>query len=171
MVVGESVQDSLVELVVTVRVTVPVNPSRGAIVIADVPVTPTSTDRLVGFAEIVKSGDDCCVTVTETFVEWERDPLDPVTVTVYVPAAVEDCAETVSVDVAVPPDERVTLEGLRVAVGPVGETTEERATAPVKPPMLVNEIVDLPDEPAGTVSVTGLAEMRKSTTLTLTMAE
>jgi hypothetical protein len=53
----------------------------------------------------------------------------------------------VSVDVAVPPDERVTLEGLRVAVGPVGETREERATAPVNPPMLVNEIVDLPDEP------------------------
>jgi hypothetical protein len=59
MVVGEIVQDSLVELAATVSVTVPVNPSRGAIVIAEVAATPTLADRLVGLAEIEKSGDDC----------------------------------------------------------------------------------------------------------------
>ena len=36
----------------------------------------------VGFAHMLKSGVEGCVTVTETVAEWRRDPLVPVTVTV-----------------------------------------------------------------------------------------
>jgi hypothetical protein len=36
----------------------------------------------VGFADILKSGVDWVATVTETLVEWLREPLVPVTVTV-----------------------------------------------------------------------------------------
>jgi hypothetical protein len=35
-----------------------------------------------GFADILKSGVDWVVTVTETLAEWLREPLVPVTVTV-----------------------------------------------------------------------------------------
>ncbi len=45
-----------VELVVTARVTVPVNPFKGATVIVEVPVAPTFTVEMVGDAETVKFG-------------------------------------------------------------------------------------------------------------------
>ena len=69
------------------------------------------------------------------------------------------------------PDDSVTVAGFRDAVGPVGETVEERLTVPVNPPMLISEIVDVADEPAGTLIDGGLAEMRKSATMRLTEAE
>ncbi len=69
---------------VEVRATVPVNPLTGATVIVDVAAAPASALMLVGLAVTVKS-----VTVTVTVAEWERDPLVPVTVTVYVPAGPE----------------------------------------------------------------------------------
>lgn len=49
------VHDRLVELVVTARVTVPVNPFRGATVIVDVPTTPMLTVALRGLTVTVKS--------------------------------------------------------------------------------------------------------------------
>jgi len=54
--VEDRVQVRLVELVVTARVTVPVNPLTGLIVIDDVPATPTETATLIGLAAMVKSG-------------------------------------------------------------------------------------------------------------------
>jgi hypothetical protein len=58
-----------VELVVRARVTVPVKPFRGATVTVEVPPTPALTVTLVGFVEMVKSGDDDCATETLTLVE------------------------------------------------------------------------------------------------------
>jgi hypothetical protein len=56
MLVEDSVQERLVELVPTKRVTVPVKPLTGDAVIVDVPATPTVTVALVGFAVSEKSG-------------------------------------------------------------------------------------------------------------------
>jgi hypothetical protein len=56
MLVEDSVQERLVELVVTDRVTVPVKPLTGDTVIVDEPATPTVTVALVGFAVTEKSG-------------------------------------------------------------------------------------------------------------------
>jgi hypothetical protein len=80
MVVGLRLQERLVELVVTVRVTVPVKPFRGAMVMVEDPLTPALTVTLVGLDEMAKSGEDVW-TDTETIAECERDPLVPVTVT------------------------------------------------------------------------------------------
>lgn len=53
--VEDKVQARFVELVVTARVTVPVNPFTAATVIVEVPATPVLTDKLVGLAVIPKS--------------------------------------------------------------------------------------------------------------------
>jgi hypothetical protein len=79
-VVDDSLHERLVELVVTVRVTVPVKPFRGATVMVEVPLAPGSTVTLVGLDEIVKSGDEVW-TETKTLVECEREPLVPMSVT------------------------------------------------------------------------------------------
>ena len=79
IVLDESVHDRLVELVVTVRVTVPVKVFRGATVTVEVPLTPALMVTVVGLDEMTKSGDDW--TETDTLVECEREPLVPVIVT------------------------------------------------------------------------------------------
>jgi len=48
----------------------------------DVPDDPWTIVSVAGFAAMTKSGDDGCVTVTETLAEWVIVPLVPVTVTV-----------------------------------------------------------------------------------------
>lgn len=54
--VEDKVHTRFVELVVTARVTVPVNPLSGATVIVEVPATPAFTFTLVGAAVTEKSG-------------------------------------------------------------------------------------------------------------------
>lgn len=54
-VVAVSEHDSPVELVLTTRVTVPLKPFRGLIVIIEFPELPTVCVRSVGFADIPKS--------------------------------------------------------------------------------------------------------------------
>jgi len=80
MLVDDSLHERLVELVVADRLTVPVKPFRGATLIVEAPPTPALKVMLVGLEEMVKSGEDVW-TETETLVEWVRDPLVPVTVT------------------------------------------------------------------------------------------
>ena len=63
-----------------VSATVPLNPLTAVTVIVDVPEPATMKPKLAGLAVSVKSR-----TVTVTLVLWIRDPLVPVTVTVYVP--------------------------------------------------------------------------------------
>ena len=60
-----------------VSVTVPVKLLTGATAIVDVPVAPASAVTVVGAAETEKS-----FTMTVTVVEWLREPLAPVIVTV-----------------------------------------------------------------------------------------
>ncbi len=54
MLVEDSVQDRLVELVETAKVTVPAKPLTGATVIVEVPATPALTVMLVRLAVTVK---------------------------------------------------------------------------------------------------------------------
>lgn len=64
------------------RLTVPENPPRLVSEIVDVPDEPWIIFSEEGFADIAKSGLGGCATVTVTLVEWESDPLVPVTVAV-----------------------------------------------------------------------------------------
>jgi hypothetical protein len=65
---------------VVLRLTVPLKPFIPLMVMMKVAEAPLATVWLVGVAIIVKSGVP--VTVTETVVECDNDPLVPVTVTV-----------------------------------------------------------------------------------------
>jgi hypothetical protein len=55
IVAGDRVQARFVELVVTVRVTVPINPFCDDTVMVELPATPALTVRVDGLADIVKS--------------------------------------------------------------------------------------------------------------------
>ena len=68
MLLEERVQARFVEFVVVTRATVPVKPFSGATVMEEVAVAPTFAITLPGLADIVKSGDDGCVTDTEMLV-------------------------------------------------------------------------------------------------------
>jgi len=52
---GDRVQEMLEELVVTVRVTVPINPFSDETVMVELPATPALTVTVVGLADIAKS--------------------------------------------------------------------------------------------------------------------
>jgi len=67
-------------LTVAVRLTVPLNPLMGVMVIVVVPVPPTDMVNEAGLAVMVKSGVVTCSVITA--VVWESKPLVPVTVTV-----------------------------------------------------------------------------------------
>ncbi len=75
--VGVRVHARLVELVVTVRLTVPVKPPTPCTVIVLMAEIPVFTVAEVGLAVKVKS-----VTLTVAIALCDRDPLAPVTVTV-----------------------------------------------------------------------------------------
>ena len=75
--VEPKVQTKLVELVVTARLTVPVNPPKGETAMDEVPVAPALVLRLVGVTTTVKS-----CTITVTLVELVVAPLAAFTVTV-----------------------------------------------------------------------------------------
>ncbi len=121
-------------------VTVPAKPLTLPSWIEEVPEAPLWMVRDVEPEEMVKS-----TTFTITCTEWERDPMVPVMVTLYVPTVPE---LRVSVDEAVPPGLRLTLVGLTEAVRPLGDTDVERLIMPVKPAILLRLIVvadELPD--------------------------
>ncbi len=62
----------------------------------------------------------------------------------------------------VPPEERLTLVGLREAVRPEeGETDAERATLPEKVLRLARLMTEVPDDPDWIVRLVGLLEMLK----------
>ena len=66
--------------ILSVRVTVPPKPFRLVTVIVELEFASRCKVNEVGFATIEKSG--AVLTVTRTLVECDRDPLDPITVTV-----------------------------------------------------------------------------------------
>jgi len=73
--------------------------------------------------------------------------------------------DTNKVDVAVPPDAKVTLVGVRVDTGAFlveGEMLAERLTVPLNPFTLLSMIDEVAVEPCCTFWEAGLAEMEKS---------
>jgi hypothetical protein len=80
--------------------------------------------------EIVKSGVGGGLTTNVTVAECVRLPLVPVTVRVYVPAAVEPEVATLIVEEPEP----LIEDELKVAEAPDGKPPAVRLTAPVKPP-------------------------------------
>jgi hypothetical protein len=70
--------------------------------------------------------------------------------------------DTVSVDEPVPPDERPTLLGFRVAVKPDGATEVDSVTVPEKLLMLARLIVVMFDEPRLTMRLGRTLDMLKS---------
>ena len=146
MLAGVRVQVRPAGETVDVRATVPVNPFTGATVIVEVAAVPALTLTLVGLAVTVKS-----LTVTVTVAECVRDPLVPVTVTVYTPAGpVQDRADVWDAP-------RTMLAGVRVQVRPAGETVEVRATVPVKPFTGATVIVEVAAVPTLTATLVGAA--------------
>lgn len=74
--------------------------------------------------------------------------------------------ETVNVEVTEPPDERVTLAGLNVALSPAAETVELRLTGPESAFRLARVTVEVVADPDETTREVGLAEIVKSGPLT-----
>jgi len=64
-----------------------------------------------------------------------------------VPVAAEAETATVKVELAEPPEVKVTEVGLKVVVTPVGAPETERLTLPVKPLSEVSVIVEVPELP------------------------
>ena len=76
---------------------------------------------------------------------WESVPLVAVTLTLNVPvAALADV--TFRVELPAPFEVSVIVEGLRLVVGPVGETEAAMVTVPVNELRLVTVMVDFPEE-------------------------
>src|SRR2546426_8506311 len=110
-------------------------------------------------ADILKSGP---TTWTVTIVEWDREPLVPVTLAVYVPVAAVADAVTFSTEFAVPPEDRVTLDGLRFQVCPWGAVFVCKLTGPVKLFRLVRVMVEMAELPCWTVMLVGFDKVEKS---------
>ena len=90
---------------------------------------------------------------------WVMGPLVASMVTVYVPGVVE---LTARVEVAGPSIVKVTAAGLKVTVGPDGETLAERVTPPAKPLRLLTVMLDAAVWPAIMTRVFRLVVMIKS---------
>jgi hypothetical protein len=131
----------------------------------DDPLEPARKLTMDGLAAMLNPDDATTLTLMAT--EWDREPLVPVIVTVYVPTVLE---LRVRVEVPEPPDTRATLIGLREAVVPEGETDAARLTVPAKPFRLVRVMVDCEEEPEVIVRLVG-AETVKSVTLTVTWTD
>ena len=96
-----------------------------------------------------------------TVAVFEVEPEVPVTVTVYVPEAPEVLV-IVIVDVVLPFDGGVTELGEKEAETPAGRPEAVRATAELKPFVLVTVTVLLPAWPGFSVSEAGEADTEKS---------
>ena len=95
-----------------------------------------------GDADSAKLGCACAVTVSVTVVvRWSPPPL-PVTVMGYVPTGV--LAPTVMVIAEVPDPGAGIVDGLKLTVVPDGIPDADKVMAPLKPPLIVLVIVDVP---------------------------
>lgn len=141
------------------KVTLPVNPPDGVMVIVDVPFADRLMVRLVGDADRVKLPVTAAVTVSETVAVCVMPPPVPVTVIVYVPAVV--VAATAMVMVEVPEPGAAMGVGLKLTVTPVGWPAAVNAMAESKPPATLVVIVDVPLLPRTTETAVGEAEMVK----------
>jgi len=135
------------------KVTLPVKPFVGWMVIEDVPVLPRATLRLLGEAERLKFGPG--FTAREIVVVCVKLPDVPVIVTVALPVVAVLLAVSVSVLVL------VVLVGLNEAVTPLGRPDADRAMLPVKPFWGVTGIRLFPLVPWVIVTLVGDAERPK----------
>ena len=106
---------------------------------------------------MVKSGG--AVTVTDTRVEWEIDPLVAVTVTTKDPWDVAQTVRGIPADI---PEDKETLVAASVAVSPVGETDAVNVMVPLNPLMLVTVTVETAHAPAEIVRLEGVEVTAKS---------
>lgn len=137
------------------RVTVPVNPPVGAIVIVDVADAPALTVAGVSADGVmVKPAEAAAVTVRINVVVRVTAPEVPVTVTLEVPIGVAVVVMTLRVDVPV-----VSEAGLALHVTPV-VPVHVKATVPVNPFVGDTVAVEVPDCP-GPAIVTGVAPTEK----------
>ena len=91
--------------------------------------------------------------VSETVVVCVTPPPVAVMVTVDVPVVAVLLAVNVSVELPLP---GAAIEvGLKLAVTPDGRPEADRATAELKPPLIVVEIVELPEAPCVTARLVG----------------
>ena len=138
------------------KVTLPVKPFEGVILIVLVPLLPRLIARLFGEADKVKFAPVEAFTVRLIDVVWVRLPDVPVTVTVAVPVA------AVLLAVSVNTLEEVAGFGLKDAVTPVGKPEAEKVTLPLKPFDGVIVTVLVPLVPCVIVTLLGAAERLKS---------
>ena len=155
---GENVTDAFAGVRVADNCTLPLNPLTliMARVADEVCEQPQLDGGLVMTATVerVKSAEP--FTIMLRVMEWEEDPLVPVTVTVNVPVRL---LGTVIVSVELPGEGGMdTLDGLRLAVGPVRDMDADSVIAPWNPDRLWTFIVEVPDDPAGMLRKAGLAE-------------
>jgi len=136
-------------------VTDPVNPPEGVTVIVLLPLVPCFTVKLLGEADSEKLGVAVAFTVNEIDVVWLNVPDVPVIVTDVVPV--------VAVALAVKVTTLVPVVGFvpKLAVTPLGRAEVESDTLPVKPPLGVTVIVELPLLPCVTVKLLGEADSEK----------
>ena len=154
---GENVTDAFAGVSVADNCTLPLNPLTLVIVrVAELSRQPQANAGPVmsWTVETVKSADP--FTVMLRVMECEIDPLVPVTVTVNVPVRL---LGTVIVSVELPGEGGMdTLDGLRLAVGPVRDMEADSAIVPWNPDRPWTFIADVPDDPAGMFRNAGLAE-------------
>ena len=135
------------------KVTLPMKPRTGLMVIVDVPVLPRATLRLLGDAERLKFGPG--FTVRAIVVVCVKLPDVPVIVTVALPVVAVLLAVNVSVLVL------VVLLGLNDAVTPLGRPEADRPTLPPKPFCGLTVIVLVPLVPWVMVTLDWDAERLK----------
>jgi hypothetical protein len=120
------------------------------------------------------------VTVTVIVTVCDSPPLEPVTVTVYVPGAVSREVENVKIAEPVRCGARETSEVLNDTVGGdcespavklAGLTLAVRLTAPENPLMLARVRLELPDDPIGTLIEVGTGTRLKSTTYAVRLVD
>ncbi len=132
------------------RVTLPLKPFDGVMLIVLVPWLPCVMVKLLGLADSVKFGAG--VTVRLIVVVCVKLPDVPVIVTVAVPVAAVTLAVRVSVLLL------VAGLGLNAAVTPPGKPDAERVTLPLKPFDGVMLIVLVPWLPCVMLKLLGLAD-------------
>lgn len=147
---------------IPVRFTVPVKLLKLVTIIVDVPDEPEVRVNVAGSEEMPKSGPATTVTV----VLCVKDPPVPVTFTMYDLGIVKEDTVTFSVEVAIPPDAKLTGFGVKVAVMPVGRVLIVRSTWPKNVSRLVSAMIEFRDESSGIMSKVGSALMLKSGTTT-----
>ena len=140
-----------------VSVTWPEKPPLGVTVTTNVAVPVDGTDADEGETLIEKSAEAACCTTSVAAVERTSEPLVPVIVNGYEPAAVS--APVVSVNVDEAPE---TDDGLKLAETPPGSPLVARSTLAENPPVRVRLTAYVVAPPAVTLWLAGETPTAKS---------